>query len=78
MKQQSIEMILVNDQGQQIDEVTLEIIIVINHQRYAVLRLEESITFSKMFINENGDTQLRDINDEAEFKYVESVYYSQL
>jgi hypothetical protein len=70
----SIEMILENEEGAQVDDVTLVKILHISHQRYAVLQLPDGITFSKIILDDEGIPGLNDITDEAEFKYVESVY----
>lgn len=57
-----------------VDDVSLKQVIEIDHKRYAVLQVAESISFARMVIDENGKTGFEDIENEDEFKAVENFY----
>ncbi|EWG09351.1 DUF1292 domain-containing protein [Cytobacillus firmus] len=71
---QPIGMVLVNEEGETHDDVSLIKLIDVNSKRFAVLQDDEGISFAQLTIDNTGHTCFTDITDEEEFKVVERIY----
>lgn len=71
---QPIGMVLMNEEGETHDDVSLIKLIDVNSKRFAVLQDDEGISFAQLTIDNTGHTGFTDITDEEEFKVVEGIY----
>lgn len=73
---QPIEMILAKDTGEEVEDVALSTIFEVDGKRYALLQIEEDVTFVRITFDEEGNTCFQDIKNDKEFKQVETKYKS--